>query len=382
MEPAPKRIKLSEPLGGGNPWPQGHTRQRTRVDLGDMRRSSLGQSAPRSAPILSAMPDHSASATMQPDLSPMASTSSHATPPQANHATPSLQPTGPGFLAPVNTASSSAPVAPESQRRSSSRIQQQEQRKLSALMAQVPDPHATHFGLDATTMVRSAQASYMAKSGGSDPNEREEAYAAIDKNARKSANLNDLLPSAMVRHVEHHLASGGEIHQADKRVNPQQGGAYPGAMFTSGVAQHTPPDAKAKRETKTIPEPSSPKPDTQVEGPYHRTHAAPYDVVGDASNHYKTVWAPQGGNLIVDRQLERIAQASAKRQDSVSLMLRADSHDRSSVGFLSRQAPTGQYTLHAAQYQRRDNAPSGAASTSQPPAHASSSATGEGHGGS
>ncbi|WP_211243535.1 hypothetical protein, partial [Chitiniphilus eburneus] len=282
--------------------------------------------------------------------------------------------------------------------RRSARAMANEAREHAALMAQVPDPGAIHFGQDMSAPVASAQQDYL-HGRRSDANEREDLRASITGSARHSADLSQLLPGAMRQHVEQHWSNPTTVSQADGRVNPEGGGAYAGAMFTSSFARGRGP-AAAGDERKQTAEPRSPRP-AAADGPSHRTHASPYAMVGSESNDVRTVWARQGGNLIVDTHIERQAQQSRDRGDHMTMLLRADTHDRSSVGVLSQPVASGPFTLHAAQYQRRPTA-SGAAPTgpvppaapATPPAggsaggtvggpasHAASGPSGGGHGG-
>ncbi|TJZ64044.1 hypothetical protein [Chitiniphilus eburneus] len=304
---------------------------------------------------------------------------------------PTLSPTGPGFMPSLgasSASSSSSPTLPLPSVAASSsssepilgrgagsggmgsrRLAQKKQRELAIKEANAPDPGASHFGIDLSTTVWSAQRQYQAKAGGSDRNERKEAHGEITKGARSHADLSQLLPTGMRQHVESHLSQTTlPVHQADLRVDPGSSSSYSGALFTSSFARERPDPGTTKRSTKAgdgsrkksarntekvTQEPSSPKPHVDDDGPFHRAHASPFDVVGVDSNDVRTVWAPQSGNLIVDKHIESAAIASKKRGDSVTMILRSDTNDRSSVGLLSQATPGSAYTLEAAQYQRR-----------------------------
>ncbi|WP_255987498.1 hypothetical protein [Chitinolyticbacter albus] len=419
MDPNQQRPHPATPLGGGNPWPRGHTEQRTRLSLpttGHGQRSNMGPPPQRSTPMMDTMPDSprnapgSSSSTLQPigqgfmaPLSGQTTAPAQFAPlpgasgahgggpmPMATTMSAPRQGTSPGLslfaslpgaggahgggpmpmtsMMPAQSQSgdASTPLSFAPQRRHSLR----QQRQREAQTAAAPDPSTVHFGHDTSSMVWEAQGDYLS-GGGSDPNLREETRAAIRRNSVSGPTLSDVLPPLMAQHVGAHQASGQTVSQVDNRVAPHQGGAYPGVMFTSSYAQSLSGPARDKQEKKQTPEPRSPGADTASAGPYHRAHTSPYDVVGEASNAALTVRAPQAANLIVDSHIENQAR-QLQQAGNTTLVIRADSHSHSSVGVLSQPSGGGNYTLQAATYQRRPSgygtAPGGpGVSSSGPP---------------
>ncbi|GLS05384.1 hypothetical protein GCM10007860_25360 [Chitiniphilus shinanonensis] len=366
-----KRVKRDEESG----TPSIPTRPTSPRDT-DKRRTSLNVSPIATAP--------TASSSGLTPRTPIRRSTKAVTP-------PSLSPTGSGFMPSVGggTASSSssstvtfpAITAPSTSSSSGSgedlgrmtgggsrRLAKLKQQETVRKLENAPQPGASHFGIDVSTPVWSAQRQYQAKSGGSDKNEREDTHTEIREAAVSSTRLSELLPNGMRLHVEAHLAQTSvPVSQSDLRVNASDGGSYSGAMFTSSYARERPDGGRkkksddetskrkkssAKAQEKITQDPSSPKP-SDDHGPFHRAHASPFDVVGADSNDVRTVWGPQGGNLIVDKHIESAAIASKKRGDSLTMLLRSDTYNRSSVGVLSQTTPTGPYTLEAAQYSRR-----------------------------
>ncbi|GAA5786825.1 hypothetical protein YWS52_31500 [Chitiniphilus shinanonensis] len=302
-----------------------------------------------------------------------------------------MHPTGAGFMAGVDAPAAAAParraraavampaeeglgrVVDEHGVRRSARTQAIEARETAALMARVPAAGDTHFGHDMTAGVEAAQADYRAGLR-SDPDQRAALRRTIDRSARTSADLSQLLPGAMRQHVEQHLGGGNTVSQDDGRVHPERGGAYAGAMFTSSHVRGR-GMAAGGEEGKQTGRPRSPQP-SDADGPADRTHASPHALVGAESNDVRTVWARKSANLIVDGHIERVAQQSHERGDHLTMVVRADTHDRSSVGVLSQGAAGGAFTLHSAQYQRRPT-PAGVAPAA-PAAPAAPSASGPG----
>lgn len=187
-----------------------------------------------------------------------------------------------------------------------------------------------HFGFSTTPYVSTAM-----KAGGSlDETSRRTMYGKIKATKIQAGKLSKVLPGPLASHIKEHQSSFELILQKDLRVGPRKDESYIGHQITSTYVN---PMHGSEAESKTISEPLSPQPHSDVKGGYHRAHAAPFSLVGEESNSAHTVWAPSWANITVDGFIEKRAlKAASKGHEVYHYRLDTDTH--STVGFVQQRS--------------------------------------------
>ena len=232
-----------------------------------------------------------------------------------------------------------APSSSAPQPRQSKRIAESKEQELAKIIASFPKD-LSHFGLDLSADVAEAM-----RGGGSATEEHRKGIRGR-MNKLRGDTLAKVVPPAYAPLLENQFTARS-VTQLDSRVQPESGGAYEGQMFTSTFV--TPPEKGSGN--KEIPEPRSPRPTEPGTGDFHRGHTAPYSLGGASTNDTRTVWNQSWSNVFIDKQMEILALKAQGQGDEV-VNYRLDTHDRSTVGFVSKDTD-GAYTATAVQYNRK-----------------------------
>lgn len=202
-----------------------------------------------------------------------------------------------------------------------------------------------HFGTNVQRYVSAA----MSQGGSLDETSRRAMYGQIKQGGISGGKLSEVVPAFMATHIQEHQGLGSPVHQVDDRIGPRKSESYIGHQLTSTRVNSA---HGASSSDKVISEPLSPQPFD--DGSYHRTHASPFNLVGDSSNSAHTVWAPGWANVTVDGHMEKRAASAANNGHDV-YHFRFDTDTQSTVGYVKERkgSKKAKYKAFAATYERR-----------------------------